>query len=278
MSFDPTWIGKTIGDGAFSIEKWIMGGSSGGRLLGRDLRSGAPVHIGLTHALREPLAEARAKLMYEADGVAEAAFVGCPDGETAPGGHIVVVERVDPEPCLSKVRSTLSAKQQLRLGQRIAHVVRGATAQGAVLASFHPDLLRLDGDDTPTLFPRAPIVEAIKERRQGVGFGAASLSNQGPFWEAITINPWYATAETDVYCFGLLLSWLFTGRHPFAQAAKRTGDDWLFVMEADERDPFPGPPAIGAILDRMLLADRAHRAPIPEIAAMLDALGPADVT
>jgi hypothetical protein len=49
-------------------------------------------------------------------------------------------------------------------------------------------------------------------------------------------------------------------------------NDWAYAMREDSRDPFPGPPVIDRLLDRMLLPDPAQRISIDEIVHELRAL------
>ena len=71
---------------------------------------------------------------------------------------------------------------------------------------------------------------------------------------------------------GLLLWWLYERTHPDTTAAARENDDWLEAMREGERDPFTGPPALGELLGRMLLADPARRVSIDEIVRGLEAM------
>jgi hypothetical protein len=68
-----------------------------------------------------------------------------------------------------------------------------------------------------------------------------------------------------------LIPWLFDGKHAFADATRRC-DDWVWAMQNEPHVPFHGPPAVGELLERVLVADPAQRMPAAELAAGLAGL------
>jgi len=175
---------------------------------------------------------------------------------------------------LTQCASDLNSQTRLQVAQQIGHTLVHAERQGIALGGLHPDLVWPDelSGVSATLAPRFPVLLAVKKKQRMVGEAPWPFSDVGPFVDPMMLNPWHATAAGDAYCFGLLLAWLFGNKHPFAEAAHRGNNAWLSAMADDERDPFSGPPAIGKILDDVLVAEPARRMPIGEVAAALDAL------
>jgi hypothetical protein len=271
---DTPLVGRTASNGAFSIDRWIMGATSCGRLLGHDHKTGQPVHIGITRPVSVTPDELAARLAYEVPGVARCLFIGTLDAPSGIEDHVIVVEEAGPGKALTQCTSDLNSQTRLQVAQQIGHTLVHAERQGIALGGLHPDLVwpdSLSGIGT-TLAPRFPVLLAVKKKQRMVGEAPWPFSDVGPFIDPMMLNPWHATAAGDAYCFGLLLAWLFGNKHPFAEAAHRGNNAWLSAMAEDERDPFSGPPEIGKILDDVLVAEPARRMPIGEVAAALDTL------
>jgi hypothetical protein len=263
--------GRSAGNGAYSIDRWITGATSCGRLLGHDHKTGQPVHIGITRPASVTPAELNGRLDYEVSGVASCLFIGTLDAPHGIEDHVIVVEGVGPGRALTQCAADLHSRTRLQVAQQISYTLVDAERQGIVLGGLHPDLVWLDESAgvSTTLAPRFPVLLAVKKKQRMVGEAPWPFSDVGPFIDPMMLNPWHATASGDAYCFGLLLAWLFSGKHPFAEAAHRGVNAWLSSMADDERDPFAGPSAIGKILDGVLIADPSRRMPIGEIVAAL---------
>jgi len=263
-------------DGSYLADRWIQGDHRCGRLLGHDRGTNSPVHIGITRPATVRLEELSARLSYEVPGVSRCQFVGSVDPSSELGNKIVVVEEMRGLHSLTQQREHLDRRTRLHVVTQVAKTMLRASRQSVVLGGIHPDLVWMDdmGSDV-TLTPRFPVLIAVREHRRSTGPGAWPFSDIGPFVDPMMLNLWFATPAADAYQLGLLVSWIFANRHPFAEVSSRRGNDWLTPMQDDERDPFTGPPAIGRILDRLLVADPAKRMPIDEVAAALEDAGPA---
>jgi len=270
----PPLLGRSAGNGAFSLDHWIMGATSCGRLIGHDHKTGQPVHIGITRPASVAPEELNARLAYQVPGVASCLFIGTLDSPSGIEDHAIVVEGVGQGKALTHCAADLNSRTRLLVAQQIGHTLACADGQGIALGGLHPDLVWLDESSgvSATLAPRFPVLLAVKKKQRIVGQSPWPFSDVGPFVDPMMLNPWHATAAGDAYCFGLLLAWLFSNKHPFSEAAYRGDNAWLSAMADDDRDPFPGAPAIGKILDGVLIAEPSKRLPIREVVAALDAV------
>ncbi|MEO7729931.1 MAG: hypothetical protein ABIY55_03090 [Kofleriaceae bacterium] len=269
-----TLVGRSAGNGAFSIDRWIMSATSCGRLLGHDHKTGQPVHIGITRPASVTPAELNARLAYQVPGVASCLFIGTLDAPSGIEDHVIVVEEVGRGKALTQCAADLDSRNRLQVAQQIGHTLVHAERQGIALGGLHPDLVWLDESSgvRAILAPRFPVLLAVKKKQRMVGEAPWPFSDVGPFIDPMMLNPWHATSPGDAYCFGLLIAWLFSGKQPFAEAAHRGNNAWLSAMADDERDPFSGPSAIGKILDDVLVAEPSRRMPIGDVVAALGAV------
>jgi len=262
-------------DGAYLADQWIRGDHACGRLLGYDRKTNGRIHIGITRRPSAPLVEVGARLSYDVPGVARCQFVGPVDSFSNVGDKVVVVESLEPVTPLSQQREHLDNQTRLHVATQAARIALEANRRHVVLGGIHPDLLWVNKSDfSVMLTPRFPVLIAVRERQRSTGPGSWPFSDIGPFVDPMMLNLWFATATTDAYHVGLLVAWIFSGQHPFTEAARRNRNDWLTPMQEDERDLFTGPPAIGSILDRLLVADPAKRMPIDEVVSALEETSP----
>jgi hypothetical protein len=258
-------------DGAYLADQWILGDHTCGRLLGHDRETNSLVHIGITRRASVPLVELDARLSYDVPGVSRCQFVGAAEPSSSVGDKFVVIESMAELSSLTRQREHLDNQARLHVSTQIARAALQAVRRDVVLGGIHPDLAWVNKTDFGvTLTPRFPVLIAVREHQRSTGPGTWPFSDMGPFVDPTMLNLWFATAATDAYHIGLLVSWIFTGQHPFADVARRRGNDWLTPMQEDERDLFTGPPAIGRILDRLLVADPTKRMPVDEVVTALE--------
>jgi hypothetical protein len=263
--------GETASEGAFRIDSWI----GGDRLLGTSVHDGRRVHV--TH-LRESAASLRqlhTLLMYDVPEVAKCLFVGGLDGPNS--DHLVMIEELPSGRSLIH-NHHLGELQCLDVSLQLARLVSSAAAHQVVLAGLVPELVFLDASLRVGLVPRPRTFLATAPRNRKVldgHWGTPTFDyNIGPFLDASRLDVLLADTSTDVYELGLLIAWIYERKHPYSNAGEHPGDR-LYAMQSDERDPFTGPPAIGQLLDGVLLADPTRRLPPHEVVSRLQSMSSA---
>ena len=251
--------------GRFEIERRI----SGPRFFGIDRQTRHRVHVTYLTSSRSSIEQLRARFDYDVPDVARCVAIAPLDGWPR---SAAIVEELPSASDLAE--AVVPLDQRPALSARLARLVRGAHGRGIVLAGLHPQLLFFDGDQSrPIAMPRAlGFSETFPDGPSIGGFGEYVLDPRlGPFADPATLVASLATPESDVYMLGLVITWIFTRKHPFASGYERD-HDWLSAMSEGTRDPFHGPPALDRLLGRMLLPDPAQRAPIDEIVGELEAM------
>jgi hypothetical protein len=76
--------------------------------------------------------------------------------------------------------------------------------------------------------------------------------------------------RSDTYLLGLVITWIWTNSHAFAQAAKlEHAGDTIEAMRWSARDAWPGPPAIDEILAAILVPGVERRPSIDDVVTAL---------
>lgn len=267
-------VGDTLGGGRFVIERKVPGSAFFTRYTGRESSTGRLVHATDVVSSSRTVDELRNLLSYDVPGVAKCLFVGGVDGDSRGSRRVVVVESLPDGIALSGVGRRLTDVESLRIARDVARMIATAPQRKVILGGIMPDLVyvRLDAPVTVGLVPRTPMLAStLNAKVMTESFALPDLKHRALFMDPMMLDVMSATTATDVYCWGLLTAWMFEGKHPFTAAALDS-EDWLGPMERDERDPFLGPPAIGRILDRVLLADSPQRVHADELVRELDAV------
>ncbi len=79
-----------------------------------------------------------------------------------------------------------------------------------------------------------------------------------------------SSATSDLFSCALTLWFAFTRKHAY-RVSPNDVDEW--VMRADDRGPFSGPPELARILEPVLVADVARRPSVEEVASQFTDLG-----
>jgi hypothetical protein len=266
--------GASAGGGRYTIDRWIRGSSSGGRLVGHDNSTGKLVHVAYSTSTTKSTAELRERLDRTVPGVAPCVFVGEIDASGQFTEAVLVIEELGPSVSLTDANRSLTDVAKIRLVSDVANTAARAAHANHSIGGLHPDLIWLDRERTlsPILTPRFPLLSATRKPEKATGYPPSAFSDIGPFVDPAVLNPWLRTSMSDAYLVGMISYWMFNAKHPFTEASRRCQHDWLWAMENEPPDPFAGPPRIGEILERILVADPGRRMPMIELAAALESV------
>jgi len=209
----------------------------------------------------------RARFEYRLEGVAPLrAVITLPHSNGFPNGA-VLVEAMAKGASLAEKR--VKDLDRGRVALELSQTVSRATAQRIALHGLRPDLV-IVGDGV-MLVPRS--VDFLTQRSTQVktldGDGAFGEDNPIEFFIDPTLLL-QADPRVDIYLLGLVLSWVWTGEHAFAKAAKTAFHGYIFdAMQEGARDPWPGPPELDKLIGSMLALDADKRPKIDEVVAAL---------
>jgi hypothetical protein len=256
------------------IESWLERAGLWGRLRGHETASGRRVHIGIAPSSTRTVEELQTRLAYDVVGVGACVLVA-PLDRLAPKQareHVAVVERIGTGIALTEAGPRMTDHTRWIVTLQLARTVARAAAEQIVLGGLHPDLIWVDSEtgSDAVITPRFPVLLATKRRQRSTGPGPWPFSEIGPFLDPAMPNPWGASFASDVYCLGLVIAWLFGGEHPFA-ATQMAANGWLSAMEEGVWNASTRPPALGSVLDGMLVPEPARRITIDEVVAALEA-------
>lgn len=129
-------LDRTIANGAYRIDRWLLGTGSQRLFAGTEIATGARVQIAFDdHSPgRQDPAELRAAVAYDAPGLLELLHVGPLDDDA---GHWAIVERVSGD-WLPHVLAPADREEIARQAERI---VAGVVERGIDLAGFRPELM-----------------------------------------------------------------------------------------------------------------------------------------
>jgi hypothetical protein len=258
--------GYFIGRKEFRVVKQL----AGRRYFGVEVATKRTVHISVLDSPKYTHEQFREMFSYEIEGVARfrtvAGFY-----KHASSAAVLVEDLPAGTPLLAL--GGLDDAQRLEIAIALAATIQRATRLNVGLHGIQPELtyVELAPPLSVTLMPRSWAFLGMRAPGKYLDSGESSFVDPTPFY----LDPTTLTEPTptaNVYLFGLVIAWLYTGKHAFSIATKRHRDDWAYAMREDSRDPFTGPPAIDRMLDRMLVLDPAQRMSIDEIVHELHAL------
>jgi hypothetical protein len=249
-------------------------------VLGRRLRAGTGDEVREGYLLADPSArvlitlttrhpdepdEVREQLEPDVDGIAPLRWI-----ERMPSGSIdyddVLVEDLPAgEP--ASTRMPLPEAAVIRIGAALAATIARVHAAGKVGVSVLPELVYVDGALAfLSLVPRGCAFIYTSPPRTS---GPRSYPIPYEGYETLILGQ-RATAASDVFKLCATLHTLATGAHPFGASGELR--EIVGRVAADARTPYPGSPALGALLARGLARDPAARPTAAELATALAAL------
>lgn len=246
---------------------------SGARFRGIEIATERAVHLAHLSACEHTPAELESIFGYSFPGASPyLTAAGFYQASAQIAEDVVLVEVLPGGEPLSKVE--LDDATRAHVAVELARTVQHAARHGVGMLGLLPDLVYVQTAPSlhVTIMPRSwPFLGMRSKKHKYVGSGGS----QSFTIDAAFIDPTLLMTRVpaaDVYVLGLLLSWMYERKHPYATATRREQGDWLCGMQEGPRDPFTGPPALGELLGRMLLPDPAQRAPIDEIVRELEAM------
>lgn len=176
----------------------------------------------------------------------------------------------------------LSHSEKLKIALQVGEVLADAHAQGVVHRDLKPENIMIDdhGDVKVLDFGLAFSVSDQHSTVMASGIRPAELQSENPeltVWEGsgyrteqgiIMGTPMYmspeqacgktVTAASDMYSFGLLLQWLFTGRRPYPE---NISPDQMYkkAMEGDTLPPEGAKEDLRRLIERLKALDPASR-------------------
>lgn len=232
-------------DGAFRFDRRL----SDSIYIGTELATKQRVVLTKLDSTDLSLDELREKFGYEVEGVAPLrAIVSVANSSGPPGA--VCVESIPEAPSLADASIPADRRGSVALG--IARIVSRAHQESITLAGLRPDLTFVGNG--VTVAPRSARFGTLRSKQYRYiheDSGKASPSER--FFDltlGLADDP-----RVDVYLLGLMISWLWTDR---------------FALDDDEvREPWPGPPALDALVGAMLERNFEKRPGVEDVVAAL---------
>jgi serine/threonine protein kinase len=250
-------------DQRFAIERFAAVGGMGAVYRARDLHTGVPVALKVL--LNAPLHEAELRFEREALTLAELDHPGIvrhvAHGATMDGSRYLAMEWIDGEDLAARIRrAPLSAAETTALGRRLAESLGAAHSRGVVHRDLKPSNILLPGgileqativDFGVATFPKAP-----RATLSGTVVGTPAYMAPEQAQGARDLD-----ARSDIFALGCILHECLTG-HPVFDGQHFMAILLKIVLEEVPRLCDLGldvPPALDALIGRMLAKDRALR-------------------
>jgi hypothetical protein len=137
-------LARTVADGAYRVEQWLVGTGSQQLHRGADVATGAHVLVAVDdHAVRrQSIDELRAAVAYRIPGLFELAHVGAFDADV---DHWCIVERVPPGDWLPRALGPAdpwtAPRKAIELGASAARIALRAATGGILLVELRPELM-----------------------------------------------------------------------------------------------------------------------------------------
>lgn len=202
--------------------------------------------------------------MLASPGIAPLLYAGPPDAyqpkPSWPGASTIgaVIELPPTGSAIGDRGAPLSAKDVVRIGLGLTAMLAAADPAQPIVGIRPETTYIVDAPEGMRLSGVAPrSIRILSHHHDGVA-RAFTHSYEAPELYA-TGAP---TPTTDLFSAALTLWSGFTGAHAYRVTADDVDEA---VIAADDRGPFPGPPELGRILERILQADPARRPSITDV-------------
>jgi hypothetical protein len=188
-------------------------------------------------------------LRFSSYGIEAPFYIGAPDIEVEHRDYYFCVVDAAPTGTALARAGGLSEREGARLGVALCDVVASwaAGSAGMVFSGLHPETVYLDEQRRfVCAVPRPHFLLGL----QHSFYGYRNISFDPPGYSGSLMG-----ARDAVFTVALLVWWAVAGAQPYDIA----GTDPEANAFEDRRVPFDGSPALGAILDRALVADPDRR-------------------
>ena len=194
-------------------------------------------------------------LRFSSYGIEAPLYIGAPDIEAEHRDYYFCVVDAAPTGTALARAGRLSEREGARLGVALCDVVASwaAGSAGMIFAGLHPETVYLDEQRR---FVRAVPRPHFLLGLQYSFYGYRNITFAPPGYSGSLMEP-----RDAVFTVALLVWWAVAGAQPYVIA----GTDPEVNAFNDRRVPFDGPPALGTILDRALVADPDRRIGLDEL-------------
>jgi serine/threonine protein kinase len=256
---------RTVDSGRVVVTDLIESGSNSARFAGHievDPQQRRLITLGGTQLVSTM--ELRKQLAMEVEGISALEFVGPVDRLDDYWRGICIVE-VEPRGRPAAELAPLAERDAVALGLAIAEVVERAHARGVLVRGIRPELVYVDAGiggagRLAGLVPRAAL---LLDTTRPASHGMQILADlyRGPE-DPFNFAP---VPRTDVFALCATLFALVAGRHPFGDYPH----EQMGNLMADRVGPYPGSPALGAVLSAGLARDPAKRPDLADLVSRL---------
>lgn len=264
---EPFPCGGTIADGTVRLLAAITQNSLQGRFRSAYRASGTwrPAITTLTVISHRALGRYQSTLEFQGERVAPVVGRGILEHPRFHGPRLTgLAEAVPDRPTLEEVveRGALAPLVALSLARQIGDVALAAHQRGIELGGIRPELIYLtEGLDAG--------VELDCILHRGPSWLAATCRGEAVLWPPVFHADF--SAASDVDGLAQLVWYMLTGSHPFlAREDMRWNELWSeYRHDRRRRQPWRGPPALGAVLERVLFGGEGARPTVDRFLAEL---------
>ena len=245
--------GMTVAQGRFTLRALLRGEPVNGLWSAAEGERDAAVWVTLRCMRRS--ADRDRILRFSSYGIEAPLYIGAPDIAAKHRDYYYCVVEAAPTGTALSRAGRLSQREGARLGVALCDVVLSwaAGSSGMVFSGLHPETVYLDEQRR---FVRAVPRPHLLLGLQYDFYGYPDISFDPPGYSGSLMG-----VRDAVFTVALLVWWAVAGAQPYVIA----GTDPESNAFNDRRVPFGGPPALGAILDRALVADPDKRIGLDEL-------------
>lgn len=252
--------GMTVAQGRFTSRALLRGEPLEGLWSATEIACDAAVWVTLRCLRASP--DRERILRFASYGIEAPLYIGPPDIEAEHRDYYFCVVDAAPTGTALARAGRLSEREGARLGIALCDVVTSWAegSAGMIFAGLHPETVYLDEQlKFVCAVPRPYFLLGL----QYDFYGYRNISFSPPGYSGSLMEP-----RDAVFTVALLVWWAVAGAQPYVIA----GTDAESNAFNDRRLPFDGPPAMGAILDRALVADPDRRIDLAELRTALGTL------
>ena len=192
-------------------------------------------------------------LRREVPGIAPLLYIGSPDGYRRPTDEVhrawdVAIVEAKPEGHHLGESGRLTAGEVVRLGLGLCDTIQSWASRFPITQGLRPETVYVTGDHGNRRYsgstPRAALV---------LGYGPSYWAFPGETYDPPAANTTIDIALDDaLFTVAMILWFALLGEHPYKLPDRPSIDDNIWE---DRRRPFTGPPELGRLFDRVLVAD-----------------------